>query len=261
VPELSLKGFSAGYRRGSAAISGLDFTLPGGEIWGLLGPNGAGKSTLMKGILGFPWLWRKGSVLADGKPFEGFSEREKASLIGYLPQDPPVPQGLTVTETVLLGRHPFRSPWATDSATDREAAKEVMEECGILHLAGRLTANLSGGERRMVFLASVLVQKPMILLLDEPGSGLDYRYTAMLWEILERLASRGVSVFASTHRLAMAGEHFSGAMFLSGGRCIAAGSPEEIFTPGIMSAVYGIPLSVTRDSGAGGWSVSSAGDR
>lgn len=226
-------------------------------MWGLLGPNGAGKSTLLKGMMGFPWLWREGKVLIDGTPLERIPVAARASMIGYLPQDPPVPQGLTVRETVLLGRHPFRSPWATDSAGDHEVAEEVMGRCEVLHLAHRLTANLSGGERRMVFLASVLAQKPMILLLDEPGSGLDYRHTVLLWEILGRLALAGVSVFASTHRLGMAGEHFRGAVLLSDGNCMGIGSPELMFESGLMSRVYGIPLSVTRDGATGGWVVTA----
>lgn len=240
-----------------AAVLDIDFRLRPGEIWGLLGPNGAGKSTLLKGIMGFPWLWRRGEVLIDGQPLQRLPGAQRASMIGYLPQDPPVPQGLTVRETVLLGRHPFRSPWATDSERDHEVAGDVMRNCQVMHLADRLTANLSGGERRMVFLASVLAQKPGILLLDEPGSGLDYMHTVLLWEILGGLAASGVSVFASTHRLGMAGEHFHGSMLLSRGRCMGSGPPGAIFQSGLMSSVYGIPLSVTRDGATGGWVVTA----
>lgn len=257
MPELSLKGFSAGYLGRGAAVSDVDFTLRPGEIWGLLGPNGAGKSTLLKGIMGFPWLWSSGGILMDGVPMKKLSGLERASLVGYLPQEPPVPQGMTVRETVLLGRHPFRSPWSTDSAKDREVSQKVMEQCEILHLADRLVSNLSGGERRMVFLASVLTQKPSVLLLDEPGGGLDYRHTVMLWEILEGLAREGVSVFASTHRLSMSGEHFHGALLLSGGRCLGSGTPGEVFSPELMSRVYGIPLSVLHDGDTGGWLVTA----
>ncbi len=261
MPELTLKGFSAGYPGRAAAVSDVDFTLRSGEIWGLLGPNGAGKSTLLKGIMGFPWLWSSGAVLVDGMPMKRLTGLERASLVGYLPQEPPVPQGMNVRETVLLGRHPFRSPWSTDSAQDREVSLKVMEQCEILHLADRLVSNLSGGEKRLVFLASVLTQKPSVLLLDEPGGGLDYRHTAMLWEILEGLAGEGVSVFASTHGLSMSGEHFSGALLLSGGRCIASGTPGEVFSPELMSRVYGIPLSVTHDGGTGGWLVTAGRPR
>lgn len=207
--------------------------------------------------MGFPWVWREGSVTVDGKPMAALSDRERAFTVGYLPQDPPVPQGLTVRETVLLGRHPFRNPWATDSPADMEAAHRVMEECDVTHLSSRLASNLSGGERRMVFLASVLAQTPGILLLDEPGGGLDYRHTVMLWEILEGLADRGVSVLASTHRLGMAGEHFDGAVVLSRGECLGIGKPDQIFTSELMTSVYRIPLGVTRDAGTGGWSVSA----
>lgn len=261
MPELTLKGFSAGYLGREAAVSDIDFTLRPGEIWGLLGPNGAGKSTLLKGIMGFPWLWRSGGMLIDGVPMNRLTGLERAALVGYLPQEPPVPQGMTVRETVLLGRHPFRSPWSTDSPRDREVSREVMERCEILHLADRLVSNLSGGERRMVFLASVLAQRPSVLLLDEPGAGLDYRHTVMLWDILEGLAGGGVSVFASTHRLSMSGEHFRGALLLSDGKCLGSGTPEEVFSPGLMSRVYGIPLSVAHDTRTGGWLVTAGRQR
>lgn len=257
MPELSLTGFSAGYQGRGPAVSDIDFTLRPGEIWGLLGPNGAGKSTLLKGIMGFPWLWRSGGITLGGVPMKKLSAHERAALVGYLPQEPPVPQGMTAGETVLLGRHPFRSPWSTDSAVDRGVCREVMEKCEIVHLTDRLVSNLSGGERRMVFLASVLAQKPSVLLLDEPGGGLDYRHTVMLWDILEGLAREGVSVFASTHRLSMSGEHFHGALLLSGGKCLGSGTPGEVFSPGLMSRVYGIPLSVTHDTVTGGWLVTA----
>lgn len=238
-------------------VQGMSLALPPGEVWGLLGPNGAGKSTLLKGIMGFPWVWRSGEFLVDGRPLEERTERERACLIGYLPQDPPVPQGLTVRETVLLGRHPFRSPWAPDSREDRDTAAAVMETCDILHLAERPAANLSGGEQKLVFLASVLVQRPAILLLDEPGSGLDYRHTGMLWEILSLEARRGVSVLACTHRLGMAGEHLSGVVLLGHGRCMGSGPPEHVLSPDLLSAVYGVPLDIARNPDTGGWIVSA----
>ncbi len=230
-----------------------------GEIWGLLGPNGAGKSTLIKGVMGFPWLWRRGTVLLDGRPLEGIPGRERAAAIGYLPQDPPVPQGLSVQETILLGRHPFRSPWSPDSEGDREACRWAMDLCNVAHLRNRPVGRISGGERRMVFLASVLVRKPGLLLLDEPGGGLDYRHTVILWDILEELAGEGATVLVSTHRLGMAGAHFRGAVLLAEGRCLGAGPPEEVFSPELMSRVYGIPLSVFRDRNTGSWVVAAEG--
>lgn len=230
-----------------------------GEIWALLGPNGAGKSTLMKGVMGFPWLWRRGGALLDDRPLDRIPGRERAAAIGYLPQDPPVPQGLSVQETVLLGRHPFRSPWAPDSEGDREVCRRMMDLCDVAHLRDRPVGQLSGGERRMVFLASVLAQKPGLLLLDEPGGGLDYRHTVILWDILEELARGGATVVVSTHRLGMAGAHFRGAVLLGEGRCLGMGPPDKVFSPELMSRVYGIPLSVSRDPATGSWIVAAEG--
>jgi len=260
VSELILDGYAAGYSRGIYAVSGVSAGISGGSITAVIGPNGSGKSTLLKGIMGFPGIHRKGSVTLDGRDLHSLRRNERASLIAYLPQSPPVPAGLTGLETVLLGRFPHRNAWSGDSPEDTKIAMNALERVGALHLADKITTEVSGGENRLINLAAVLSQETSVVLLDEPGSSLDYGHAAQLWKILSELADRGMIIIATTHRIGMAGSAFDRVLLLSEGRPVAFGKPEDVFLSGeLLSEVYRTPIEVKRNSGDKGWIVFPGG--
>lgn len=256
MSELIIKEFCAGYSSGSMAVSGVSMKITGGSVTAVIGPNGSGKSTLLKGILSFPGVFSTGSVTLDSLDVHSMNRNERAGRIAYLPQSPPVPAGLTAIETVLLGRFPHRSAWSGDSPEDINIAMDALEMVGAVHLAEKFTDEISGGENRLVNLAAVLSQKTEVILLDEPGSSLDYGHAAQLWKLLSDLAARGMIILATTHRIEMSGNAFHKVLLLSEGNALAFGTPEDVFLAGdLLSRVYRTPMEVKRSSPDGSWIV------
>jgi len=234
-------------------------TLSRGTITAVIGPNGSGKSTLLKGLMGFPGVISSPGAFLDSVPLNGIGRKEKALKIGYLPQSPPVPSGLTGLETVLLGRYPHRDPWAFDSPEDRKAALLALEMVDAAHLADKYIDRISGGEFRLVNLAGVLVQETPVILLDEPASSLDYGHASHLWRVLSILASRGKIIVATTHRIGMAAGFMNRVLLLSGGEPAGFGTPEEIFAAdSLLAEVYRTPLKVLKNPAGKGWVVCPA---
>ncbi|NOQ21509.1 MAG: ATP-binding cassette domain-containing protein [Candidatus Aegiribacteria sp.] len=253
VPALSISNLSAGY--GSIRIlSDINLSIAPGEICGLIGPNGVGKSTLLRSILQIA-VDSSGEISICGSRLSSLSNNQKARMVSYLPQNFNPQSRLTVAETVLLGRHPYRSGWALDSAEDLETAERCMLETDTWDLRDRIFSNLSGGEKRLVLLASALAQEPELLLLDEPGSSLDFRHQLNMWLLLKKLSSRGIAILVSTHEVAISGRYLDSVLVLSDGRSRAFGSPADVFTTEILSEVFNVNLLVSHDRATRSWVI------
>jgi len=197
-----------------------------------------------------------GSVSLDGLSIPDLDRMKRAKLVGYLPQTPPVPGGLTGLETVLLGRHPHRSSWAGDSDKDRAAAVKALKMVDAYHLADKQVDRISGGEFKLVNLAAVLAQETPVILLDEPGASLDYGHASHLWRILSGLASQGRTIVATTHRIGMAAGHFNRILLLSTGEQILFGDPESVFSRSdLLSEIYGTSLKTVQNGPGMGWTI------
>ncbi|MBN2587102.1 MAG: ABC transporter ATP-binding protein [Candidatus Fermentibacteraceae bacterium] len=253
MPALTMEGVSAGYGD-QKVLEDIRLSVMPGEICGLIGPNGSGKSTLLRSVIRLG-VEVRGSVSICGSSFSGLTRNQTARLVSYLPQNFNPNSHLTVFETVLLGRHPYRSGWSMDSTEDLETARKCMEETDTWELRGRVFANLSGGEKRLVMLASALAQEPRLLLLDEPGSSLDFRHQLNMWLLLKKLSGSGIAVLVSTHEVAMAGRYLDSVMVLSGGRAEAFGSPKEVFNTVILSKAFQVDLHVSHDGITDSWVV------
>lgn len=211
--------------------------------------------------MGFPGIIASRGAFLDSVPMGKMSRKEKALRIGYLPQSPPVPGGLTGLETVLLGRYPHRDPWASDSPKDRKAAMNALELVDASHLAHKYVDRISGGEFRLVNLAAVLAQETPVILLDEPASSLDYGHASHLWSVLYHLASTGKIIIATTHRIGMAAGYLDRILLLSEGEPVQFGTPEDVFSRGdLLSEVYRTPLTVIRNEAGKGWVVCPASE-
>ncbi|WP_269848866.1 ABC transporter ATP-binding protein [Methanosarcina horonobensis] len=164
----------------------------------ILGPNGAGKSTLIKCIAGI-FKPAAGSIRILGEDTASLGEKGIARHIGYVPQQNEVVFPFTVLDFVVMGRAPHLSMFSSPSAEDMEIARESLEVIGLSDLAERPVSSLSGGQSQMVLIARALVQKPSLLLLDEPTSHLDFGNQVLVLEAVQRLASLGMSIVMNTH--------------------------------------------------------------
>lgn len=228
MTALALRGVCAGYR-GRPVLRGVDVTVPAGSWLAVIGANGTGKSTLLKVLAGL--VRHSGEILIGGRDIATLSDRSRARSIAYAPQNPVLPEGLPVTDYVLLGRTPHLGALARESRADVDVASEALRRMDLLELAGRTLRTLSGGERQRAVLARVLAQQANVLLLDEPTTGLDIGHAQALLELIDRLrVEDGTTVISSLHDLTLAAQYADQLLLLDSGRPAAAGSPLKVLT-------------------------------
>ncbi len=245
---LVLRGVGAGYA-GAFAVRGVDGDVPAGGWLIVIGPNGAGKSTLLKAVAGL--LPHDGEIRVGGGPLRDLSTRERARLIGYAPQVPQLPEGLSVTDYVLLGRTPHLGFLARESHRDLRLVTEALDRLDLGALAGRALHTLSGGERQRAVLARVLAQQPRLLLLDEPTTGLDIGHAQGLLDLVDRLRQEdGTTVLATVHDLTFAAQYADRLLLLDGGKVAASGTPSEVLNAGTVREHYAAEVDVLATRGA-----------
>ena len=222
---------------GVSIVDRIDLDIAAGEWVTVIGPNGAGKSTVLRAVAGV--LPYRGEVLVDGGRLDRLSRRERARTVALVAQSPVVPPGIRVVDYTLLGRTPYIAPLGRESRSDLAAVDEVLAALDLERFAGRRLDTLSGGERQRVFLARALAQGARILLLDEPTSALDIGHQQEVLELVDRLRTdRDLTVLATMHDLATAGEYADRMVLLAGGRVVAAGSPHEVLTEHLLAEHY-----------------------
>ena len=216
---------AAGYD-GAAAISGVEFALEEGQTLALLGPNGGGKTTLLRALLGE--LRLLGGALRVASSCGTVPQTERSRL------DYPV-SALDVATMGSLARLPW---WRRPGRREREAATDALERVGLGPLAGETFGRLSGGQRQRVLIARALVQDAVVLLLDEPFSGLDRPSSEGLEALIAALAAEGRGVVIATHDLAQA--RACDLVLCINKRQIACGRPADVLDDlGVLEATYG----------------------
>jgi len=230
-------------------LSGVEFTVAGGELLAVAGPNGAGKSTLLRRLSG--GLRGPGVVLLDGADLTRLPARVLAQRLTMLEQEVPTDLEFRVGELVFFGRHPYRARLGPMSPGDKAAVNQAMEAMGILDLAARPFSRLSGGERRKVLLAIVLAQEPQVLLLDEPTVHLDVHHQLEIMSLLSRLAADGRAVVCALHDLNLAAAFAHRLLLLKQGRIAAIGLPAEVLTQELLRDVFGVEAFVMQSPATG----------
>src|SRR5258705_6662875 len=166
---------SFGYGDSGFLLSDASVAITPGSLTGLLGPNGCGKTTLLKLLCGV-LRPRSGRVTLGDRPLAAMTRRELARHIAVVPQETHPAFEYSVTEMVLMGRHPHLGMFQLEGPADFEAAHEALDATGTAHLGARNYMTLSGGEKQRVIIASALAQATGTLLLDEPTASLDLGY-------------------------------------------------------------------------------------
>jgi cobalt/nickel transport system ATP-binding protein len=226
----SLRRVNYRYPGEIAALEGVDLEVERGRHVAVLGANGSGKSTLLKLLAGL-YFPQGGEIHAFGRPLtERALEEESFAFdfrrrVGLIFQDPDVQLfSATVWDEVAFA--PLQLGWPAEEV--RRQVEEKLEWLGLAHLRDRPPYRLSGGEKRKVALAAVLVVEPEVLLLDEPTTFLDPRSRCQLFDYLFEWSERGGTVVAATHDLEFAEEIARHAYVLDHGRVLAQGRPADI---------------------------------
>ncbi len=215
------KNFPGHWGRGGVyAVRGVSLTIPEGGVYGLIGPNGSGKSTIMKALVGL-LAPDEGSCRVFGKPATAASNRRE---IGFLPENPYFYKFLTGEETVrFYGRLCGLSGKAL-----RERTAELLELTGLTEAAHRRLGGYSKGMLQRIGLAQALVQRPRLLVLDEPTAGVDPIGSREIRDIILNLKAEGMTVFLCSHLLEQVQEICDRVGILYQGCLIAEGSMEEL---------------------------------
>ena len=237
---LETRHLSATYT-GELAIEDVSFAVRQGERIALVGPNGAGKSTLLKAIVG---LLKpvSGQVLIHND-----LSRQAARHVAYVPQFGEVDWNFPVSvwDAVMMGRVKhigwFRLP--IPGGEHYRVVREALDRVGLLKYADRQIGELSGGQKRRVFIARALAQEADILLLDEPFAGVDPRAQDALVRVLENLQADGVTTVLATHDLMLASTQFD-RLLLIHKNLVAFGKANEVFKPDLLAQTYGGQLAL-----------------
>lgn len=217
-----------------------------GRVIAILGPNGSGKSTLVRALAGLIDADR-GHVKLGQRQIARIDPRERARLVGYLPQDATVHWNLSVRELVGLGRLPHRSPFAGPSPADALAIGAALGSTETMHLADRNADRLSGGERARALLARVLAGEPRWLLADEPLASLDPVHQIALLDQLRALAAGGMGVVIVLHDLIQAARAADDVLLLKEGRIISFGPAAKALAHQPLREAFGVEVMVIPD--------------
>lgn len=224
-------------------LSGISFSVEGGEVCGLFGPNGCGKTTLFKCCLRF-LKPQRGTVRMNGEDISSRSARELARTVSYVPQDHNTPFPYQVREIVLMGRNPGMGGFFGVKRRDKEIARDALERLGIADLAEHPYNQLSGGQRQMVLMARAIAQQTPLLFLDEPTSALDFHNQIKVWETIKGLAEDGKTVLACSHDPNHVVWFCDQVVALSPEGIVANGAPDEVITTELLDRLYRSTCSI-----------------
>ena len=235
---------------GTTVLDRLDLRVRPGAWVGIIGPNGAGKTTLLRTVLGVTAF--TGDVVLEGSPVTSLHRRQLAQLVAYVPQRPVVPEGMAVTDYVLMGRTPYISYLGSESRHDVEVVEDALIRLELRHMADRRLETLSGGELQRALLARALVQQAPLLLLDEPTAALDIGHQQQALELVDELRrERSLTVLSAMHDLTLAAQFAEELLLLHGGRAVAFGDPSSVLTAANIRTYFGAVVRVeeTPDGG------------
>ena len=243
---LNVDDITVTYNNGHTAIHDASFRLNGGTICALVGVNGSGKSTLFKSIMGMIKP-TKGQVT-----FNNISVKQalKQNIIAYVPQTEEVDWDfpVLVSDVVMMGRYGHMSFLRIPSKEDKRQVDLSLERVNMLDFKHRQIGQLSGGQKKRVFLARALAQQGKVLLLDEPFTGVDVKTENAIIDLLKDLRDEGHLILVSTHNLGSVPE-FCDQVVLINQTVLAFGETKTTFTTQNLMTTFGGALRYLSLSG------------
>jgi iron complex transport system ATP-binding protein len=219
-------------------LNRVTFQVPAGQYLVIVGPNGAGKTTLLKCLMRI-CPGPEGRVEICGRPLGGYTQKELAKKVGYVPQADGRALYFTAYEFVAMGRYPYLGPFSGLTKEDKKKVEEALTLTRTLSLADQSLDTLSGGERQRVFIAAALAQGAKILLLDEPTTFLDPLHQAHVHELLARLNRElNLTIVAVTHDINSAALWGDRILALKSGEVAFVGTGDELMRNDVLERVY-----------------------
>jgi len=226
-PGLTIEQVTVTYRNGHTALRDASFSVPRGSIAALVGINGSGKSTLFKALMGFVRL-AHGEIAILQRPVK---QALRENLVSYVPQAEEVDWSfpVLVEDVVMMGRYGHMGMLRRAKAPDHQAVDAALARVGMLEFRHRQIGELSGGQKKRVFLARAIAQDGQVILLDEPFTGVDVQTEAKIIELLRELRDEGRTMLVSTHNLGSVTD-FCDYTVMVKGTVLASGPTETTFT-------------------------------
>ncbi|MGB0634086.1 MAG: manganese/iron ABC transporter ATP-binding protein [Paracoccaceae bacterium] len=224
------------YRNGNTALLNANFKIPTGTISALVGINGAGKSTLFKAIMGFLPMTH-GSIRILGNSVQ---TALKKNIVAYVPQSEEVDWTfpVLVKDVVMMGRYGHMNFFRHPKKNDQDAVNDALRRVNMLEFSSNQIGELSGGQRKRVFLARALAQNGKVILLDEPFTGVDVQTEDAIIKLLREMRNEGRVMLVSTHNLGSVPE-FCDQTILVNKKIIAYGPTETTFTHKNLETTFG----------------------
>ena len=218
---------------GAPILHGVNLRAQTGKVTGIIGPNGCGKSTLLKTLFGIVPR-ESGAIRLDGADAASFTRKEIAERVGYVGQEIPCVFDFSVRD--IVGMALYARKGVRRAERDR-IIETALTDVGLLHMADRSILTLSGGERKMVFVARSLAQGVETSVLDEPTNHLDIRHQLF---ILDYLRASGKTILIVLHDLRLASYFCDEIFLLKDGNNLADGAPLDVLTEARVREAFGI---------------------
>ena len=227
---------------GRTLVRKLSMAARPGSFIAILGENGVGKTLTLHSIAGLR-AKVNGAVLLGNRSIDEWPRRARARQLALLAQSDEDPFPSTVLETALVGRHPHLGLWDWESRTDVEIAQRALADVDLANFDARDVATLSGGERRRLAIATVLVQAPAVYLLDEPTNHLDPHHAVDTLRLFRRRVDAGACVIATLHDANQAERFADKVLLLEGAGGWQFGPTREVISAESLTRVYRTPIA------------------
>ncbi len=234
--SLSVDNLTIIYKNGHLALEDISFSLSSSTICALLGINGGGKSTLFKAIMGIIKPTQGNIILNNGS----IKKALKQNLIAYVPQSEEIDWNfpILVKDVVMMGRYGKMGILRIPKNTDKTIVAESLKRVGMLEYENRQIGELSGGQRKRVFIARALAQEAKVMLLDEPFTGIDITTEHAIIDLLKEFRAQGNLILISTHNISSIAT-FCDQVLLINKRLLASGNIKTEFTKENLQKAFG----------------------